>query len=114
MKRKYPVSYFILGVFQNFVRYFLIGLIGIVLLVIGFIGVHICKIVGTIVLLCYVLLCIIEQLFIRSASLKQSDNPEFNQIMDSLFGVENHDENNSSFFEILEDKMKAQDDDKEN
>jgi hypothetical protein len=114
MKRKYPFTFFILGVFQNMIRYFLIGFIGFVILIIGVIGVPICKIVGLFVVTIYLLLCIIEQLFIRSISLKESNNQEFNQFMDAAFGV-NNDENALSAHEriikVVEDKIKSQDKD---
>lgn len=115
MKRKYSVSFFLLGILQNLIRYFLIGLIGLIFLIIGVIGVPVCKIIGTIVLACYLLLSIIEQFVIRSASLKESDNPEFNQFMDAAFGVNNQDENALSSHEkiakIVKDKIKSQDTD---
>lgn len=118
MKRKYPVSFFFLGVLQNFVRYFVIGLIGLVFLVIGVSGVHICKIIGTIVLVCYLLLCVAMQFFIRFTILKKSNNPEFDKFMNDAFGVNNHSENALSSHEriikMIEDKIKSHNADLDN
>lgn len=115
MKRKYPLSFFLLGVLQNLIRYFLIGLIGFVFIIIGVIGVPICNIIGMMVLAGYLLLSIIEQLFIRSSILKESDNHEFNQFMDAAFGINNNDEKSHFPYErtvkIVEDKIKSQDTD---
>ena len=65
-----------------------------------------------IVLAGYLLLSIIEQLFIRSSILKESDNHEFNQLMDAAFGINNNDENSRFSHErivkIVEDKINSQ------
>ena len=115
MERKYPVSFFFLGVFQNCIQYFFLGLIGLILLIIGVIGVHICKIIGVIVLVCYFSLCIIKQLFIRSASLKESDNTEYNKFMDGAFGENKHDENalcpHKKIINMVENVIKTRDKD---
>ena len=115
MKRKYPLSYFFLGALQNLIRYFLIGLIGLVLLIIGLAGVHICQVIGAIVLTCYLLLCIIGQFFIRSACLKESNHPDFNQFMDGAFGHNNHDEDvfspHERIIKMVEGKINSQDND---
>lgn len=95
MKRKYPLSFFLFGILQNLIRYLFIGFIGLVLLVVGFFGVHFCKIIGAIVIICYFLQCIIEQFLIRFAALKESDNAEFNNFMDNAFG--NNDCDNNAF-----------------
>ena len=114
-EKKVPCFLFPFGVIQNLIRCFLIGLIGLVLLIIGAIWVPICKIIGITILACYILLSIIKQCFIRAASLKESDNPEFDQFMDAAFGVNNPDENASStrerIMKIVEDKIKSQDTD---
>lgn len=118
MKRKYPVSFFLLGILHNLIRYLLIGIIGLVLLVIGFFGVNICKIIGAIVIICYFLQCIIEQFFIRSTILKESDNPEFNNFMDNAFGNNDYDKNTFSSSEkiikMVEDKIKSENIDSDN
>ena len=109
MKRKYPFTFFILGVFENMIRYLFIGFIGLVLLIVGVIGVPVCKIVGLFVVTIYLLLSIIEQLFIRSISLKESNNQAFNQFMDAAFGVDNDEDALSTHERIIktvEDKIK--------
>lgn len=112
MNRKYPMSFFIIGLLQNLVKYAFIGLISAILLIIGFLGVDICKIIGTIILAVYFLLCVIEQIFIRSAIIKESDNPEFNKFMDQAFGF-NDDDNaistHQKIVKIVEDKIISQD-----
>lgn len=81
----------------------------------GVIGVPICKIIRMMVLAGYLLLSIIEQLFIRSSILKESDNNEFNQFMDAAFGINNNDGNpcfpNERIVKIVEDKISLQDTD---
>lgn len=113
MKRKYPITFFVLGVFLNLIRYFLICLIGLVIIIIGIISFPICKTIGLAIIAFYLLLSIIDQLFIRSASLNESDDQEFNQFMDAAFGVD--DDNALSAHErvmkVAEDKIKLQDND---
>lgn len=112
MKRKYPMSFFVIGIMQNLVKYVLIGLIGALFLIIGFFGTDMCITIGIIVLICYFLLCVIEQFIIRSSILKESSSPEFNEFMDSVFGVNNQDENTLSshqkIINIVEEKIKSQ------
>jgi hypothetical protein len=112
MKRKYPMSIFIIGIIQNLVKYVFIGLVGVLFLIIGFFGNDIFITIGRIILICYFILCVMEQFIIRSASLKESSNPEFNEFMDAAFGIDNQDENNFSphqkIINIVEEKIKSQ------
>lgn len=112
MKRKYPMSFFIMGILQNLVRYAFIGLIGALFLIIGTFGADICKTIGIIIFICYFLLCFIEQFIIRFVSLKESNNPEFNEFMDGAFGVSNQDEITLSarqkIINNMEEKIKSQ------
>lgn len=96
MRRKYPIWFFLFGLLQNMTRYILIGLTGIVLWIIGLFGVDICKTIGAIVLGIYLLICIVEQFIIRSATLKESDNPELNEFFDQAFGIENQEQSGIS------------------
>lgn len=116
IKRKYPGSLFLLGVLQNGIRYFLIGLLGLVLFIIGSMAVPVCKTIGTIVLIGYGLLCVIEQFVIRHVCLKESDHPEFNTMMDDLLGVDENGENTLFHKRIQEmaEETKPQDSDSEN
>jgi hypothetical protein len=112
MKRKYPTSFFVIGIMQNLVKYVFISLIGALFLIIGFLGTDMCITIGIIILICYFLLCVIEQFIIRSAILKESNSPEFNEFMDGAFGVNNQDENTLSshqkIINIVEEKIKSQ------
>lgn len=116
MKRKYPLSFFIYGVFLNAIQNFIIALIGLIFIVIGLFGVYVCKVIGTVVLLSYLPYCIIKQIYIRHMSLKERDDPGFNEFMDKAFGVENNDEYGKSPEErirnIVYEKIKSQDDNK--
>lgn len=118
MNRKYPASIFFMGLLLNLAKYLLIGLIGVIFLIIGFFGVDICKIIGIIIIVVYLLLCLIEQIMIRSASLKESRNPEFNEFMNSAFGVNDQEDKNLSNIQriknIIEEKIKSQKDDENN
>jgi len=114
MKRKYPISDFIFGVFLNFIRYSLILLLGVAVLLIGFLGVPFFKIVGGIIISFYIAYCIIVQINIREASLQESDNPDMNELMDIFYGVDEsgekitRSERNEKFKQFLEKKMKEQ------
>ena len=112
MKRKYPVSFFFFGVLGNLLRYIIIGLIGLALLIIGFFGVDACIIAGAIVLACYLLLCIIRQISIRSTCLKESGNPDFDELIDGAFGENSHEGSASSpherIVQMVEEKIKSQ------
>lgn len=115
MKRKYPLSFFILGVLQNLIRYFLIGLLGLVLFIIGVMGAPIYKKIGTVILVGYILFSIIPQIFIRSSILKDSDNHEFNEFMNAAFGINNDDDDENPHLphkritKMVEDKINSQD-----
>ncbi len=86
MKRKYPVAFFILGLFQNMIRYFWILLIALVFIIIGAVGKNICLYIGLGVLVLYLLICLIEQLILRRTALNRSGNPAFDEIMDAILG----------------------------
>lgn len=107
MKRKYPILFFIMGLLQSMIRYFLIGLIGIVLWIFGLFGIEICKLFSVIVLAGYFLLCVAEQIIMRSVSLGDSDNPELNEFRDIAFGVKNKNENNKSAQERIVDHVNS-------
>jgi hypothetical protein len=108
MKRKYSASFFLLGLLQTAIRYVFILLIGLFFLIIGYFGIKIFRSIGTAALIFYALLCIVEQLKIRSLSLKQSGNPEFNEFMNSILGIRNHDENDPpTFDELMKRKIEA-------
>lgn len=88
MKRNYPWSMFFLGVLLNFIiRNFLLFAAGIVLCIMG-IWIPTCRYMGIAALILDLILSVIQQIEIRSAVLSESDNPEFNELMDSFYGVD--------------------------
>lgn len=100
MKRKYPLSIFLLGVVLNFlVRYFYLFLPGLILCVIG-IWSEKCLAIGLGFWLVDLVLSVVAQIRIRKEILAESDNAEFNEIMDACYGQE--DSGQSENQEILE------------
>jgi len=96
-----------MGLLQSMIRYLLIGLIGIVLWIFGLSGIEICKLFSVIVLAGYFLLCVVEQIIMRSVSLEDSDNPELNEFRDIAFGVKNKNENNKSAQQRIVDHVNS-------
>lgn len=86
MKRKYPLKMFLLGMAMNFIfHYFYLFLPGLIFCLIG-IGNKKCLAIGLAFWLLDLILSFVEQLRIRKASLSESDNPEFNELMDAFYG----------------------------
>lgn len=86
MKRNYPWQMFVLGVCLNFlIRNFLLFLAGIVLCILG-IWFRTCLYMGVAVLILDLILSVIQQIEIRQEVLAESDNPEFNEVMDAFYG----------------------------
>lgn len=86
MNRKYPWKMFIVGLLLNFfIRYSFLFLPGLILCIIG-IWSKTCLAIGLALWLVDLVVSIIEQLRIRKAALSESDNPEFNEIMDAFYG----------------------------
>lgn len=91
MERKYPTKMFWLHVLANFLLHFLYLFIpGIVLCIVG-IWVRFCLWIGLALLVLDMILSIIEQLRIRKATMTQSNNPEFNELIDAFCGPDNLD-----------------------
>lgn len=88
MKRKYPFSLFFWGVITSMLRYGPLCLLSIVLVVVGAFVHPIALYVGLGLFAGYILLCIIEQLYIRHICLKKSEDEEFNRIMDMILSGE--------------------------
>ena len=104
MKRTYPLSFFLFGLAMNFFfRYFYLLLPGMILCIIGIWKLP-CLLIGLAVLGLDLLLSFTEQLQTRKASLEDSDNPEYNEFMDTCFG-----DNPDGIQELLAQKMEAQD-----
>ncbi|WP_455716556.1 hypothetical protein, partial [Anaerosporobacter sp.] len=91
MKRKYPITLFLLGMISNAIRYFVIGLLGIVFVFIGLFAGKGCMIFGLVILMGYVVLCTIEQIKIRNATLNTSGNSEVDKLLDAILGAEDED-----------------------
>lgn len=85
-KRKYPLSFFFLGVIINMIRTFYVAVLILLLLVIGLVNNNIyIKISGGILCL-WIIFAVVEQIQIRKTVLNKSKNEEFNHIMDVMFG----------------------------
>ena len=86
MKRKYPAKMFLLFVLTNFLfRFFYLFIPGTVLCVVG-IWSQTYLYVGRAVLGLDLILSIVEQVRIRNAAVGQSENPDFNEMMDAFCG----------------------------
>ena len=84
MKRKYPAKMFLLFVLTNFLfRFFYLFIPGTVLCVVG-IWSQTYLYVGLAVLGLDLILSIVEQVRIRNAAVGQSENPDFNEMMDAF------------------------------
>ena len=82
--KKYPTSLFIIGFITNILfHFFWLFFPSIILLIIG-IFVQPCLYIGLMLLLADIVLSFIEQLRIRQAFLKESDNPDFKAFQDAL------------------------------
>lgn len=88
MKRRYPISRFLIGILQNMIRYCFILLLAVIFFVIGAFHHPVCLYIGIAVVCIYFLICIIEQFIIRAVSLRPSNNQAFNNEMDKFFGIE--------------------------
>lgn len=102
MNRKYPFKMFLFGLLLNFfIRYFFLFLPGLILSIIG-IWSEKCLAIGLALWLVDLVLSVVEQLRIRKAALSESDNPEFNEIMDAFYGSDDPD----AVRNWVEEKMK--------
>lgn len=85
MNRKYPFKMFLFGLMLNFfIRYALLFLPGLILCIIG-IWSEKCLAIGLAMWLVDLVLSVAQQLRIRKTILSESDDPEFNEIMDACF-----------------------------
>lgn len=80
--KKYPVSLFVIGVLMNLTKNFFLFFPSIVLLIVG-IWVKWCLFIGAALLLLDVIISLIEQIQIRSATIN-SDNPNFKEWQDAI------------------------------
>ncbi len=103
MKRAYPAKLFWLMVIMNFlVHFFYLSLPGIILSIVG-IWLRPCLWVGLGLLLLDFVLSTVHQMQIRKAAITQSDNPEFNALMDAFLGG-----GTEAFQNVLNDQIRAQ------
>ncbi len=108
MERKYPAKMFWLFVLTNFLfHFFYLSVPGIILCIVGFWN-QTCLWIGLGILMLDLILSIIEQLRIRKAAVAESDNPEFNQLMDVFCndGLE-------AFRDVVNSKIQSQNSDEE-
>lgn len=102
MNRKYPLKMFLLGLCLNFfIRYALLFLPGLVLCIIG-IWSKKCLAIGLALWLVDLVASFVEQLRIRKAVLSESDNEEFNELMDAFYGPDGPD----AFGALMEERKK--------
>ena len=101
MNRKYPLKMFLIGVAENFfLRYFLLFLVGLILCIVGAWS-RSCLYGGLAIWGLDLVISIYEQLQIRKAVLSESDNPEFNEMMDAFYGEGSP----NAFMKVIEDKL---------
>lgn len=86
--RKIPFAFFVLGVVQCLIRYFLIGVAGIICLIIGLITRGVAVQFGVILLLFWILFSILDEIRICRTIKRESNNAEVNEIFDRFFGEE--------------------------
>lgn len=99
MNRKYPLKMFLFGLCLNFfIRYALLFLPGLLLCIIGTWSKK-CLAIGLALWLVDLVLSVVEQLRIRKATLSESDNEEFNELMDAFYGPD-------SFGALMEERKK--------
>ena len=80
--KKYPVSLFVIGVLMNLTKNFFLFFPSIILLIAG-IWVKWCFFIGIALLMLDVIISLIEQIQIRSATMN-SDNPNFKEWQDAI------------------------------
>ena len=83
-KKKYPLSLFIFGFFQNFFFHFFWIFVPSAILLIVAIFVKYCLYIGIVGLIIDVIVSFIEQLLIRKACISDSDSPDFKAFQEAL------------------------------
>ena len=101
MKRKYPLKLFVLGVILNLLLLQPVLLLLGVLLCIAGIWNMICLWIGIVILIFKLCFAILDQIEIRKASLTESDNQEYNKLMDAFLGGDNL----QSFKKLIDEKI---------
>lgn len=86
--RKIPFSFFVLGVVQCLIRYFLIGVAGIISLIAGFITHSVAVQFGIIILIFWILFSVLDEIRLCHTIKRESSNAEVNEMFDKFFGEE--------------------------
>lgn len=66
MKRKYPISFFLIGILLNFIKYGIVLAAALLFIIIGLMRGGFCKILGFSLLAVYFTVCIVSQLYVMS------------------------------------------------
>lgn len=102
--KKYPLSLFIIGVLMNFfLRFFYLFILGTILCIIG-IWAETCRQIGIALLCVDLIFSIVEQIKIRKETLAESENEEFNELMDAACGPDGLD----GVKKIVDEKIQSQ------
>lgn len=86
--RKIPFAFFVFGVIQCLIRYFLIGILGLICLLIGIITHSKAVQFGFCMILLWILFSIIDEIRICHTIRKDNSRSDLNEIYDKLFGEE--------------------------
>lgn len=86
--RKIPFAFFVFGVIQCLIRYFLIGIMGLICLLIGIITHSKAVQFGFCMILLWILFSIIDEIRICHTIRKDNSRSDLNEIYDKLFGEE--------------------------
>ncbi|MCM1497760.1 MAG: hypothetical protein NC124_04765 [Clostridium sp.] len=86
--RKIPFAFFVFGVVQCLIRYFLIGVVGLACLLIGMLTHSGAVQFGFCMILLWILLSILDEIRICHTIRKENSRSDLNEIYDKLFGEE--------------------------
>lgn len=84
--RKIPAAFFVFGVIQCLIRFFWVGAIGLICLVVGLISRSIALEVGALLIIGWILIAVVDEVLVCHTIKTDSSNSEVNQIFDSMFG----------------------------
>lgn len=110
MNRKYTLKQFLLGLVLSFVIFhFYLFIPGVILCLVG-IAVKQCLYIGLALLTFDLIISVISQLQIRNTILSDSDNPEFNELMDAYCDPDDPDALKDKIDEKIRSAQQAADD----
>jgi hypothetical protein len=84
-KRRYPISFFFLGVIGNLLRTFYVGGLIFLLWIIGLVSNSIFIKISSGILWIWIIFAVVEQIHIRKTCLSKSENENFNRMLDGIF-----------------------------